>query len=127
MICFIHAERSGLIKIGKANQVYKRLQTLQTGSPEKLRVLMMLPTNAEKTYHIQFADSRVHGEWFQPSDTLLNFIHESLSNYPLDEIIDSDVRFTCNLCEKFLFDDDCEGWDTDTYCRPCMEKMRATQ
>ncbi len=58
MIYFIQAEQSGLIKIGKANQVYKRLQTLQTGSPEKLRVLMMLPTNAEKTYGNYTDDSR---------------------------------------------------------------------
>ncbi len=127
MVYFIQAEQSRLIKIGKANQVYRRLQTLQTGSPEKLRILMTLPTDAEKTYHMQFADSRVHGEWFQPSDTLLSFIHENLSSYPLDDV-DSDVRFICSLCKKFLFaGDDCEGWDTDTYCRPCMEKMRATR
>lgn len=123
MIYFIQAEQSGLIKIGKANQVYKRLQTLQTGSPEKLRVLMMLPTNAEKTYHIQFADSRVHGEWFQPSDALLSFIREVLSSYPS---IGSDVLYFCDICGKPLCSGEFEGWDSDTYCLRCAEEIGAS-
>lgn len=64
---------SGGIKIGKARDVQLRLRGLQTAHPVKLTVLATTTGGdaAEKAYHRQFAEHRLHGEWFSPHESIL--------------------------------------------------------
>lgn len=58
-----YAERDGLIKIGTSRNVPVRMDAL------KARLLAIEPggPTVERTRHEQFGDSRVVGEWFQPT------------------------------------------------------------
>lgn len=76
-VYFIQAMGGGPIKIGSAADVTGRLQMLQTGSPVRLQVLAVIPGAdecGEFALHAQFAESRLHGEWFQPTPELLDVI-----------------------------------------------------
>lgn len=67
MIYFIRAVYSGAIKIGLSNDPRRRLEAMQTGSPEPLELLGMLPGDAaeERWLHDRFKEYRIHGEWFK--------------------------------------------------------------
>ncbi len=56
-----------LLKIGKADNVRKRLSGLQTGSPLKLELLAVAPGGLpeEVYFHESFAAHRRRGEWFE--------------------------------------------------------------
>lgn len=75
-VYFILAANSGLIKIGSAVDPASRLRVLQTGSPEPLRLIRTIPGGAEleRQLHRDFAADRVHGEWFRPSEVLLDLV-----------------------------------------------------
>lgn len=64
---------NGLIKIGISINPKKRLATLRTSSPVELELLGTWETAAssEKILHKILADSRVHGEWFNPTPTVM--------------------------------------------------------
>lgn len=62
----------GHIKIGKADDTFKRLKELQTGNPFKLSFLLtvMLGSAAEafeleQILHSMFAQYQMEGEWFE--------------------------------------------------------------
>lgn len=65
---FIQAGEEGPIKIGIAANVTKRLDMLQTGNPEKLRIVGLLECHdsLEKVLHGRFRDGHIRGEWFDP-------------------------------------------------------------
>lgn len=71
-VYFIQAEEGGPIKIGVAQDPPKRLAEIQRTCPQKLRILATVPGGAprERELHSKFADYRLHGEWFQPSNEL---------------------------------------------------------
>lgn len=65
--CFIYMVRSGsAVKVGKANDVYSRINGLQTGNPVKLELLHVVPGDheLETRIHKLLRKDRVHGEWF---------------------------------------------------------------
>lgn len=73
-IYYIGSAETGRMKIGyTAGDPVKRLRALQTGSPTKLALFAMHPgtQELEQKLHNQFADARLHGEWFDASDELL--------------------------------------------------------
>lgn len=75
MVYFIEGEQTKLIKIGVAVDVLQRLQTLQGGSPDKLRVLKVIEDeSADANYHSLFSADWSHREWFRPSKSLVKFI-----------------------------------------------------
>ena len=66
------------IKIGKTNDIGKRLIELNTGSPYSLEVKyeIILPNNrlttwAEKYFHTKFEKQKIHHEWFDIPASLL--------------------------------------------------------
>tara|TARA_Y100000361_G_C11161446_1_gene347661 strand:- start:6437 stop:6835 length:399 start_codon:yes stop_codon:yes gene_type:complete len=67
------------IKIGKANDIDRRIRELQTGNPKKLEILHVFECDEgeantlEKQIHSDFACLRVHGEWF--SMRILDFLN----------------------------------------------------
>jgi hypothetical protein len=89
------AEQVGgrLVKIGWTKGCPKRrVQSLQTGSPKRLRLVGTIPAESvedEKRLHTQFADLRVKGEWFKRSKAILSLLpkppkpeRQSVSSYP---------------------------------------------
>ncbi len=78
MIYFIQGARTGYIKIGhtaKASPM-SRLRSLRTAATESLSLIGVMDgdSQAEKTLHARFDFERETGEWFKPSESLVNFI-----------------------------------------------------
>ena len=70
------------IKIGYTTQdIEKRIKQLNTGSVQNISLLGWIYGDKakEKELHIKFAQSRVryNGEWFEPTENLLDFINEN--------------------------------------------------
>ena len=68
------------IKIGYTkNSIEKRLQQLQTSCSNKLYILGWIEGDIEleKELHKKFSSSRIryNGEWFKPTDDLLEYIN----------------------------------------------------
>ncbi|EPJ0264676.1 GIY-YIG nuclease family protein [Vibrio parahaemolyticus] len=75
---FVQGEVLGHVKIGYSTRsaLIRRLKKHQTGSPDKL-VLLGVALGGRKFeahLHKQFKDSRLHGEWFQFSPELEQYI-----------------------------------------------------
>lgn len=75
-VYFIRGEDTGKIKIGFAVDPEIRLRDLQTGSSEKLSLIKFIEGTQEKETEIQnrFKKYRIHGEWFEPAEELVEFI-----------------------------------------------------
>lgn len=76
-VYFIQGVDGGPIKIGfTTNHVRHRLSSLQAGSPVVLRVLLAIlgTTILERELHFHFRRSRLHNEWFAPTNDLLDHI-----------------------------------------------------
>lgn len=69
-------EAAGLIKIGFSNSLKRRLIDLQIGSPVVITLLHVEPGSqvTERKLHAKFAAYRQHGEWFQRSKEIEEFI-----------------------------------------------------
>lgn len=87
---FIRAGDNGPVKIGISADPEKRLRGLQTAQPDKLKLLGVLSGDHESKLHRQFNDLRLHGEWFRPAATLLEFIEASFGTG------------TTAICDEFL-------------------------
>jgi hypothetical protein len=80
-VYYIQAEEGGPVKIGKTLQMYSRLQSLQGMSPQKLRLLAVEPNfleiggDTESLRHKRFEKNRLHGEWFTPTQDMLDFLN----------------------------------------------------
>ncbi len=77
-VYFIQGLCGGAIKIGYSVCPEKRLQALQTGYPDTLTILLMIPGNEsiETSIHHKFRDSKLKGEWFRPDAYLIDGIKE---------------------------------------------------
>ena len=76
-VYFIQGQTTRLIKIGQTRgNVYDRLDTMQIGSPDKLKILKAVEAEKgfERSLHIKFDSVCSHGEWFYPSCGLMAFI-----------------------------------------------------
>src|SRR5271165_1603058 len=71
----IEAIGTGRIKIGKTNDVPRRLAELRTGSPFRLaiRATTSIP---ERELHRKFRADRLCGEWFTLTDEIATLIEE---------------------------------------------------
>jgi hypothetical protein len=78
VVYFIQGVEGGLIKIGHTIQLVVRFKQLEDETGRKLTVLGILEGNRvkERELHVLFADDRVEGEWFRPSEALLTLIRE---------------------------------------------------
>lgn len=85
---FVQSVDGGPIKIGfTSKDPNERLAALQVGSPTKLRIVGLLPSNCEKELHKRFADHRSHGEWFHASKDLLEFIATEASSHLQERLV----------------------------------------
>lgn len=90
MVYFIQAGETGPIKIGKADKPMKRIAELQTGNPHPLRLVGAIDggVNEEQALHQRFTRLRLHGEWFEPSAELLEYIRKYAGGYINDKPYD---------------------------------------
>lgn len=94
VIYFIQSENGGPIKIGRADDLAKRVVGLQTGRPDKLIVLAAVPGTVadERDLHDRCATIRETGEWFMPTKALIAFIR-SLADGALPPLRDRPSSF----------------------------------
>ena len=73
MIYAIQAGEGGPIKIGRASDPSSRMAELQTGNPERLRLIANVcwPPEIEKCLHKFLDHHRLVGEWFRASEEVL--------------------------------------------------------
>jgi len=78
MLYFIQQQGGGrYIKIGCTNNIKTRITQLQTGSPERLKVLLVVNDagrEVEQEVHKLFASQHYGGEWYIPDDQLISYI-----------------------------------------------------
>lgn len=76
---------NGLVKIGIAGDVHKRLNSLNTASPVELSIIFYFkPKDAaitENYLHGVFMDRRVKGEWFNLSNEDIDWIKENCDSF----------------------------------------------
>jgi len=77
-VYFIQGLCGGAIKIGYSVDPAKRLKALQTGYPDTLTILFMVPGNesTERQVHKEFETSKLKGEWFRPDEYVIQKIKE---------------------------------------------------
>ncbi len=76
-VYFMQVEPEGPIKIGIAENVQSRLDSIQSASPYPIRVIGVIPRGGiklERELHRQFKEGRLRGEWFWPTTELLSWI-----------------------------------------------------
>ena len=76
MIYAIQAGDGGPVKFGVAENPAGRLRELQTGNPERLRLLTSAPVAGDKEclIHHHLRDERMAGEWFRPTTKAWNVV-----------------------------------------------------
>jgi len=76
----IQSSNNGCFKIGRSKHPEKRLKQLQTGSPYKLKLVLVLLNEGkqEKSLHMRFPKSEItcKGEWFDFN--LLGFLPDRI-------------------------------------------------
>lgn len=74
IIYYICCPETARLKIGFTKRAPEaRLRALQTGSPTRLFLMAMQAGSieAEQALHARFAESRLHGEWFEATDEIM--------------------------------------------------------
>lgn len=115
----------GPIKIGESDSVPERLALLSSSSPFPLEVLATLPggSSEERQLHGVFAPVRLHGEWFEPTASLLALVElarqrkgdEDICAVTMGAIIKSDPRLRVS-----------RPADGPSICARVMEAWRAS-
>lgn len=79
LVYFVQAGEGGPIKIGYTSfSVEKRIATLQTAQPERLRLLATVEGGRNEVFlHDYFSKHRKNGEWFEPHSDILQFLATS--------------------------------------------------
>lgn len=75
-VYFVQGINGGAIKIGYSDNPETRLKALQTGYPDILKILLLVPgtEKTERYFHNKFAEYRLNGEWFRPEQDILKEI-----------------------------------------------------
>jgi hypothetical protein len=75
-VYFVQVVGDGPIKIGKANDPERRVNSLVTGIPYDITTLLLVPGGSlEKDFHAYFFSCWMKGEWFRADNFLLTHIH----------------------------------------------------
>lgn len=75
MIYFIQTADNRFIKIGKADDPAKRIASIQTSLPQRIKLIATIPGGheQEKALHHRFASLRTRGEWFHAAPQIIEF------------------------------------------------------
>lgn len=65
-----------MVKIGYSDDPHARIRDLQVGCPYKLKLIGTRPGSRkeEKSLHSLFYNHRLHGEWYQGHEEVLDFV-----------------------------------------------------
>jgi hypothetical protein len=76
VVCFIEAAGSGRVRVCIALDVWRVVHEMQPHCPYPIRVIGTVPNRAFNISLVQaqFAEGRLHGEWFVMSDAIRDFI-----------------------------------------------------
>lgn len=76
IVYFALAEGTDRVKIGRTNNIKRRLKDLQTGCPVPLKVIYELPgdNSLEKELHKRFSHLWIDYEWFQFAEEMKVFL-----------------------------------------------------
>lgn len=99
------------VKIGKAEDVERRITQIQTGHYTRLRVLLVLDGDHERELHERFSEYRLVGEWFMWSEKIEKFIFESLSEQSEQCTVWHTVNIYCSPEQRSQFNE----WRYDMY------------
>ena len=99
MIYFIRGKDSGNIKIGYSTNPKKRQSNLQTAHYEELELIgfMSGTLDDETRIHQKFAVYNIRGEWYHPSDEILDFIERNATKPQVNIVAflgDNEYRIT---------------------------------
>lgn len=67
---FFQVEPEGPIKIGRSSQIAKRYNVIAGAMPFPVKPRLIIPGDHERHLHYLFTDTWIHGEWFDPSESL---------------------------------------------------------
>lgn len=75
-VYFIQEKDNGPIKIGYSDNPLARLSDLQVGNPRELTLLGHIYGGPEIELMLQtkFVEHKIRGEWFHPSEAIIDFI-----------------------------------------------------
>ena len=79
LIYLVRGKVTELIKIGQTKvDIEQRVKELQIGSPDILEVIAVTfePHTSENELHNKFSEYRKHGEWFLPSEDILEYVKQ---------------------------------------------------
>lgn len=82
-VYLVRQRGSDFFKIGKSNNILKRIASLQTGNPNRLELIFYFdiiedPFSYEQYLHDEYSDRRVGGEWFKLKES---DVHNMISDY----------------------------------------------
>jgi len=75
-VYLLHAEGTNRYKIGWSKCVNSRVDTLQTGCPYPINVIIVMDSteDGERWLHRRFAQYRVCGEWFELPEEIVTWL-----------------------------------------------------
>lgn len=88
MIYLIGNIEQKICKIGFSEKPEKRLRGIQTGCPYRIKLInkiIGLPAD-EKYLHRKFVSNKLHGEWFDLTDEILNHFSQDLLSQLMNTI-----------------------------------------
>jgi hypothetical protein len=79
VIYFVQGQTTKLIKIGISTNFKERIESIKTLSAEQVITLGLMWGNRtiEQLLHMRFKQSHEHGEWFRPTEDILQYIKEN--------------------------------------------------
>lgn len=85
----IQGEMTQSVKIGWSFEPEKRLMSLQTGAPEKLKILGTCygAMTQERAIHAHLAPHRLSGEWFAPAPLVMEAVEKIISCDKAEEVL----------------------------------------
>ena len=81
----LQGESGGPVKFGRTTMgAVERIRSLQTGNPDRLRVVAEVEGDHEQEFHRRWARFRRDGgEWFNPNPRLLEWVESELDGAPI--------------------------------------------
>lgn len=76
---FIYNSETQHVKIGRSENVKRRLANLQNANSARLKLIGTIPMDCEKEWHEEFKRYRGYGEWFLLVEPLLQALRERVN------------------------------------------------
>ena len=92
----------GYIKIGKADDIFKRVKQLQTATPEKIEYIASKvvdnPLELENHLHVKYSQFKSSGEWFKLTEEHVNEIIQDY-NFEINHNVQKRLSISNKSCK----------------------------